>query len=56
MTKCADTGLVPPARGVIVNAAGFLTVNIELTSVVVIMLIPIISDYYRICQGYKSCK
>lgn len=48
MTRCADTGLVPPARGVIVSAvellAGFLTVNIELVVVVVTRLIPIISD------------
>jgi len=33
VTKCADTGLVSPASGVIVNAvefpAGFLTLNIE---------------------------
>lgn len=40
--------LFPPARGVIVNAAAFpaglLTVKIEFTSVVVIMLMPIISE------------
>ena len=48
ITKCADTGLVPPASGVIVKAveflAGFLTVSIQFTDVVVIMLIPIISE------------
>ena len=33
ITKCAETGLAPPAKGVVVRAAalpaGFLTVNIE---------------------------
>ena len=46
MTKCADTGSVPPASGVIVKAsalfAGFRTVNIELILVVVTIDIPII--------------
>jgi hypothetical protein len=39
MVRCADTGLVPPARGVMVNAvafpAGFRTVRMELMTVVV---------------------
>ena len=46
MTRCAKTGLVPPASGVIVNAAAFhaefLTVNTELTDVVSTMAIPVI--------------
>ena len=40
ITRCADTGRVPPAKGVIVSAAalpaGLRTVKIELTDVVVI--------------------
>ena len=48
ITRCAYTGRVPQASGVIVRAvelpAGFLTVKIEFSSVVVTMLIPIISD------------
>ena len=46
MTKCAETGSVPPAEGVIVRAvalsAGFRTVKMELIEVVVIIAIPII--------------
>ena len=46
MTRCAETGLVPPAKGVMVSAAefpaGFLTVKIELTDVVVTIAIPMI--------------
>ena len=46
MTRCAETGLVPPASGVIVSAvelpAGFRTVNTELMLVVVTIAIPII--------------
>jgi hypothetical protein len=46
MVKCAETGLVPPASGVIVSAEalpeGFLTVNIEFSAVVVIIENPII--------------
>ena len=38
IVRCADTGLVPPARGVMVRAAalpaGFRTVNAELTEAV----------------------
>ena len=48
MTRCAETGRVPPASGVIVKAAalsaGFLTVNIESTEVVVTIAIPIICE------------
>jgi len=48
ITRRADTGLVPPATGVIVSAAafpaGFLTVKIELITVVVTIAIPIISE------------
>ena len=48
ITKCADTGLVPPASGVIVRAvefpAGFLTVKIEFADEVEIILIPMISE------------
>ena len=47
MTRCAETGLVPPARGVIVRAAalpaGFLTVNTEFVRVVSTRNIPEIS-------------
>lgn len=43
MTKCADTGLVPPARGVIVKAAalpaGFLILKVEFEEVVVIIAV-----------------
>ncbi len=46
ITRCAETGLVPPARGVIVSAvelpAGFRTVSIELITVVVTSAIPTI--------------
>gem|GEM_PF-5844918 len=39
ITRCAETGLVPPASGVIVSAvefpAGFRTVSMELMTVVV---------------------
>ena len=46
MTKWAETGLVPPATGVIVRALavplGFWTVNIEFAVVVVIKTIPVI--------------
>ena len=48
MIRCAETGLVPPASGVIVSAVelpvGFLTVRIELTDVVVTIAIPMICD------------
>ena len=47
MTRCAETGLVPPARGVIVRAAalpaGFITVNTEFVRVVSTRNIPEIS-------------
>ena len=46
ITRCADTGRVPPARGVMVSAAalpaGLRTVRIELTAVVVTTAIPTI--------------
>lgn len=46
ITRCAETGLVPPARGVMVKAVelpvGFRTVSIELMTVVVTRVIPII--------------
>lgn len=46
ITRCAETGRVPPANGVIVSVAalpaGFLTVKIELILVVVTIAIPII--------------
>lgn len=46
MTRCADTGSVPPAKGVIVRAAALLaglrTVKMELAVVVVTSAIPII--------------
>ena len=46
ITRCAETGCVPPANGVIVRAAaltaGFRTVNTELIVVVVKSNIPII--------------
>ena len=46
MTKCAETGRVPPASGVMVNAAavpsGFRTVKIELIEVVSTIAIPTI--------------
>lgn len=48
---CAETGFVPPAKGVIVRAVvlsiGFLTVNTESTAVVVMKNIPEISDDIR---------
>ena len=48
ITRCADTGRVPPAKGVIVRAAalpaGLRTVNIELTVVVVTTAIPTICE------------
>ena len=44
MTRWAETGLIPPARGVIVRAAalpaGFLTVNTEFIVVVSTRNIP----------------
>jgi len=46
ITRCADTGRVPPARGVMVSAAavpsGFLTVRTELMTVVSTIAIPTI--------------
>lgn len=46
MTRCADTGSAPPARGVMVRAVdsltGFRTVSMELITVVWIRLIPTI--------------
>jgi len=46
ITRCAETGRVPPANGVIVSAvalpAGFLTVKTELTVDVVTRAMPII--------------
>ena len=46
ITRCADTGRVPPARGVMVRAAAFpaglRTVRTELTAVVVTIAIPTI--------------
>ena len=52
ITKCAETGLVPPARGVMVNAvefpAGFRTVRIEFTLVVSIIAIAYIFWYTNI--------
>ena len=46
ITRCAETGCVPPANGVIVSAvelsAGFLTVKTELIVVVVKIANPII--------------
>ena len=48
MTRCAETGRVPPARGVMVSAvelpAGFRTVRMELMTVVVTMAIPVICE------------
>ncbi len=48
MTRCAETGRVPPASGVIVNAvelpAGFRTVRIELITVVVTIAMPTICE------------
>jgi len=48
MTRCAETGRVPPASGVIVIAAelpaGFRTVKIKLIAVVVTIAIPIICE------------
>lgn len=48
ITKCAETGLVPPASGVMVNAvefpAGFRTVKTEFITVVVTKAIPTICD------------
>ena len=48
ITRCADTGRGPPARGVTVSAAalpaGFRTVRTELTAVVVTTAIPTICD------------
>ena len=50
MTRCAETGRVPPASGVIVNAvelpAGFRTVRIEPVTVVVPIHYTIIITYY----------
>lgn len=46
ITRCAETGLVPPANGVIVSAAalpaGFRTVSTELMTVVCTRAIPTI--------------
>lgn len=46
ITRWAETGFVPPVKGVIVDdvglSAGFLTVKIESICVVVIMLVPIL--------------
>ena len=46
ITRWAETGLVPPAKGVIVSAAalpaGFLTVKTELIEVVMTIAIPVI--------------
>ena len=46
ITRCAETGRVPPAKGVMVSAvelpAGLRTVSIELTTVVVTRDIPAI--------------
>ena len=48
ITRCADTGRVPPARGVTVSAAAFpaglRTVKIEFVVVVDIIAIPTISE------------
>ena len=48
ITKCADTGRVPPARGVMVSAAAFpvglRTVKTEFTAEVVTTAIPTICD------------
>ncbi len=48
ITRCAETGRVPPASGVIVSAAavplGFLTVKTELATVVSTTAIPTIWD------------
>ena len=48
ITRCAETGRVPPARGVMVSAAalpaGLRTVRTELTAVVVTTAIPTICD------------
>ena len=48
ITRCADTGRVPPARGVTVSAvalpAGVRTVRIEFTVVVDTTAIPTICD------------
>lgn len=48
ITRCAETGLVPPARGVMVSAvdspAGFRTVRIELMTDVCTRAIPTISE------------
>lgn len=48
MMRCAETGRVPPASGVIVNAAalpaGFLTVKIESVTVVVTIAMPTICE------------
>ena len=46
ITRCAETGSVPPARGVTVSAsafaAGFRTVKVEFSEVVVTIAIPTI--------------
>jgi len=48
MTRCAETGRVPPESGVIVNAAelpaGFRTVKIEFIAVVVTIAMPTICE------------
>lgn len=48
ITRCADTGLVPPASGVMVNAvelpAGFRTVSTELITVVCTRAMPTICE------------
>lgn len=48
MVRCAEVGRVPPALGVTVNAvvleAGLRTVSVEFATVVVIMVVPAISE------------
>ncbi len=48
MTKCAETGRVPPAKGVMVSAAGLLagfrTVRMELMVVVSTIAMPAICE------------
>ena len=58
MTRCAETGRVPPASGVIVNAAElpaeFRTVKIEFITVVVIIAMPTICD--MLCRNDVALK
>ena len=64
ITRWAETGLVPPARGVIVSAAalpaGFRTVKMELIEVVVTMAYNLgrtsSTTYYRRCQIRASVR